>query len=133
MPSSAGVAIIVSLFAAAFAKKTWKDVDTLQVGVKGWLTDGTEFGSSIGAEPLKFQLGEGDVIEGWEQGLLNMCVDEKRRLKIPAALGYRDIGYKDLGIPAGASLYFDTELVSVEEGPEVLHINQDSLVDLSEF
>ena len=34
---------------------------------------------------------------------------------------------------AGASLYFDTELVSVEEGPEVLHINQDSLVDLSEF
>lgn len=40
--------------------------------MQGWLTDGTQFGSSTGKEPFKFQMGEGDVIEGWEQGLLNM-------------------------------------------------------------
>ncbi|CAL8471328.1 g10870 [Coccomyxa elongata] len=154
MRSSYYVTLIACLLANASAKKAWKDVDTLQIGVKhkpeecprksqlgneiqihytGWLTDGTQFGSSIGEEPFKFQMGEGDVIEGWEQGLLNMCVGEMRRLKIPAALGYRDKGFADLGIPAGASLYFDTELVSIEDGPVVIHLDANSLNDLSEF
>lgn len=38
--------------------------------------------------PFSFKLGAGQVIKGWDQGLLNMCIGEKRKLKIPASMGY---------------------------------------------
>ncbi|XP_068665903.1 peptidyl-prolyl cis-trans isomerase FKBP15-2-like [Aristolochia californica] len=87
--------------------------DTIKVHYRGKLTDGTVFDSSFErGDPIEFQLGSGQVIKGWDQGLLGMCVGEKRKLKIPAKLGYGDNGSPPT-IPGGATLVFDTELVAV--------------------
>ncbi|CAN0840199.1 FK506-binding protein 2 [Linum grandiflorum] len=54
---------------------------------------GTIFDSSFErGDPIDFELGSGQVIKGWDQGLVGMCVDKKRKLKIPAKLGYGDQG-----------------------------------------
>ncbi|MCL7038587.1 hypothetical protein MKW94_006592 [Papaver nudicaule] len=64
-------------------------LNLLPVGIFGSLTDGTVFDSSFErGDPIEFELGSGQVIKGWDQGLLSMCVGEKRKLKIPAKLGY---------------------------------------------
>lgn len=55
-------------------------------------------------QPFTFQLGVGQVIKGWDQGLLNMCVGEKRKLTIPPELGYGDSGVKNV-IPGGIYIY----------------------------
>ena len=51
-------------------------------------------------QPFTFQLGVGQVIKGWDQGLLDMCVGEKRKLVIPPELGYGDRGASNV-IPGG--------------------------------
>jgi FKBP-type peptidyl-prolyl cis-trans isomerase FkpA len=76
---------------------------------KGRLFDST---SASGA-PLKFQLGAGQVIAGWDQGILGMKVHGRRQLIIPPELAYGDRGAGGL-IPPGATLVFDVELVSIE-------------------
>ncbi|KAL8611012.1 hypothetical protein ACOMHN_042628 [Nucella lapillus] len=59
----------------------------------GTLEDGTEFDSSLTRnKPLVFTLGVGQVIKGWDQGLLGMCEGEKRKLVIPSEMGYGDRG-----------------------------------------
>jgi len=63
-------------------------------------------------EPFKYRSGEGQVIQGWEQGLMGMKVGGKRKLIIPPALGYGDEGCGDL-IPAGSTLYFVIDLMGV--------------------
>jgi len=70
-------------------KQRSKKGDVLKMHYTGKLEDGTEFDSSIPrGEPLSFTLGAGQVIKGWDQGLLNMCEGEKRKLSIPSELGY---------------------------------------------
>ncbi|XXG78694.1 hypothetical protein AAC387_Pa08g2587 [Persea americana] len=87
--------------------------DRIKVHYRGKLTDGTVFDSSFErGDPIEFELGSGQVIKGWDQGLLGMCVGEKRKLKIPAKLGYGAQGSPPK-IPGGATLIFDTELVAV--------------------
>ncbi|XP_077227634.1 peptidyl-prolyl cis-trans isomerase FKBP15-1-like [Tasmannia lanceolata] len=87
--------------------------DKIKVHYRGKLTDGTVFDSSFErGDPIEFELGSGHVIKGWDQGLLGMCVGEKRKLKIPAKLGYGVQGSPPK-IPGGATLIFDTELVAV--------------------
>jgi len=80
----------------------------------GMLTDGSKFDSSLDrGTPFDFTLGAGQVIKGWDQGLTNMCIGEKRRLKIPSDLGYGDRGSPPK-IPGGATLVFDVELLDIK-------------------
>ena len=73
--------------------RTSKKGDQLSMHYVGKLEDGTEFDSSIGrGDPFVFTLGVGQVIKGWDQGLLDMCEGEKRKLIIPSHLGYGDSG-----------------------------------------
>ena len=96
--------------------------DMLSMHYTGTLEDGKKFDSSYDrSEPFKFQIGVGQLIKGWEEGVLGMCVGEKRRLIIPPALGY---GYRGVGdtIPGGATLFFDVELISIEERPTQVNL-----------
>jgi len=80
---------------------------------QGTLTDGTKFDSSRDrGTPFDFTLGAGQVIKGWDQGLVGACVGEVRKLQIPPSLGYGDAGAGGL-IPGGATLIFDTEVVGI--------------------
>ena len=80
----------------------------------GWLADGgKKFDSSHDrGKPFTFLLGGGDVIKGWDQGVAGMKVGGKRKLVIPAALGYGDRGAGGV-IPPGATLIFEVELLKV--------------------
>jgi FKBP-type peptidyl-prolyl cis-trans isomerase FkpA len=82
----------------------------VEVHYSGWLPNGDLFDTSRDTnKPIAFTLGQGRVIQGWEEGLVGMKVGGKRRLIIPPALGYGD---RDLGdIPPNSVLVFDVELV----------------------
>lgn len=79
----------------------------------GTLMNGTKFDSSLDRkEPFTFNLGAGQVIKGWDEGVAGMKVGGKRQLTIPAHMAY---GERDLGvIPANSPLKFDVELLKVE-------------------
>jgi FKBP-type peptidyl-prolyl cis-trans isomerase len=83
------------------------------VNYSGTLTNGTKFDSSYDRnQPFTFKLGAGEVIAGWDQGVLGMKVGGKRKLVIPPSLGY---GSADLGtIPPNSTLVFEVELLKVE-------------------
>jgi FKBP-type peptidyl-prolyl cis-trans isomerase FkpA len=85
----------------------------VEVHYRGWLPDGSRLESSYESnEPIDFVLGTGEVISGWEEGLLGMREGGRRRLVIPPSLGY---GRDGLGmIPPYATLVFETELVRVQ-------------------
>jgi FKBP-type peptidyl-prolyl cis-trans isomerase FkpA len=84
----------------------------------GWLQNpdgslGTKFDSSVDhGQPFDFPLGAGRVIRGWDEGVAGMKVGGKRRLIIPAALGYGARGAGGV-IPPNATLIFDVELLGV--------------------
>ncbi|GMG28294.1 unnamed protein product [Ambrosiozyma monospora] len=87
--------------------------DTVKVHYRGALEDGTEFDASYNrGQPISFRLGVGQVIQGWDEGLLEMCVGEQRDLVIPPSMAYGDRGAGGL-IPPRATLFFSTELVEV--------------------
>lgn len=84
----------------------------VQVHYSGWLPDGSLFDSSLaaGRTPFIFKLGAGEVIAGWDEGVLGMKMGGKRRLVLPASLGYGDQG--NARIPPYSVLIFDVELLS---------------------
>lgn len=85
---------------------------TIKVHYTGTLTNGSKFDSSLDRNiPFEFTLGAGQVIKGWDQGLLAMKVGGKRKLTIPPDLGY---GSRAVGsIPANSTLVFEVELLEV--------------------
>ena len=94
--------------------------NTITVHYTGWLYDetasqyrGKQFDSSVGKTPFSFKLGVGQVIAGWDQGVVGMKVGGKRTLIIPSALGYGSTGAGS-AIPPNAALVFDVELLSVQ-------------------
>lgn len=88
--------------------------DKITVNYKGTLeSDGSQFDSSYDrGDPFKFTLGAGQVIAGWDQGLVGMCIGEGRKLTIPPNLGYGN--FATGSIPAGSTLIFETELVGID-------------------
>jgi FKBP-type peptidyl-prolyl cis-trans isomerase FkpA len=88
------------------------------VNYTGWLWDpskldgkGVQFDTSAGATPFAFVLGAGQVIQGWDQGLVGMKIGGLRRLVVPPSLAYGNVRYGP--IPPDATLVFDIELVDV--------------------
>ena len=80
---------------------------TAKVRYTGWLTNGHKFDSGV----YSFTLGQQQVIEGWDEGLEGMRVGGRRKLVIPAELGY---GAQDMGeIPPNSTLVFDVELLGI--------------------
>lgn len=79
----------------------------------GWLTNGTKFDSSKdNGQPFSFQLGAGEVIKGWDQGVVGMKMGGVRKLAIPASLGYGASGAGGV-IPPNATLVCEVELLGV--------------------
>ena len=88
---------------------------SVQVHYTGALTDGTVFDSSVQrGEPATFALKQ--VIRGWQEGLQEMQEGAKARLVIPSDLGYGPQGQPQAGIPGGAVLVFEVELIKVLSG-----------------
>ena len=92
----------------------------LTVNYTGWLYDpskpdqkGLVFDSSIGGTPFSFTLGAGQVIKGWDDGLVGLRVGGLRKLVIPSSLAYG--GVRTFAIPAYATLLFEVELLDVED------------------
>ena len=84
------------------------------VNYTGLLEDGTKFDSSLnpGRTPFRFTVGAGQVIIGWDEGLMGMNIGGKRKLTIPPDLGY---GSRDNGpIPANSTLTFEIDLLTIE-------------------
>jgi FKBP-type peptidyl-prolyl cis-trans isomerase FkpA len=97
---------------------------TAVVEYTGWLYEaaapdkkGKQFDSSTGHAPFRFKVGAGDVIAGWDQGVVGMKVGGRRRLVVPADLAYGSAGAGGGVIPPGATLVFDVELVAIEPAP----------------
>jgi FKBP-type peptidyl-prolyl cis-trans isomerase len=91
-----------------------KTGDTVSVNYTGWLADGTKFDSSYDRnQTFDFVLGAGNVIKGWDEGVVGMKVGGKRKLIIPPDLAYGASGYPPV-IPANATLTFEVELVSIK-------------------
>lgn len=89
--------------------------DTLHMQYKGTLhKTGEEFDSSYSRnQPFVFTLGTGQVIKGWDQGLLGMCEGEERKLVVPPDMGYGARGAPPK-IPANAALVFEVKLDKIE-------------------
>lgn len=88
--------------------------DEVKVNYVGTLEDGTKFDSSYDRnQPFEFTLGAGQVIEGWDKGVVGMKVGGKRKLTIPSDMAYGDSGIGGV-IPGGATLIFEVELLHVQ-------------------
>jgi FKBP-type peptidyl-prolyl cis-trans isomerase len=87
----------------------------VEVHYTGWLENGTKFESSRDRDrdqPFTFRLGAGDVIKGWDEGLAGMRVGGKRKLVVPAELGFGKQGAGGV-VPPNSTLLYEFELLAV--------------------
>ncbi len=88
--------------------------NNVAVHYSGWLEDGTKFDSSLErGQPFIFVIGQGNVIKGWDEGVLSMKTGGKRQLRIPPDLGYGERGAGN-SIPPNATLIFEVELLGFQ-------------------
>ena len=119
------VAVVASLSFITFNKKearmeqtqTAKTGDTVLMNYTGQLENGTVFDSNVDPkfnhlQPFQFTLGAGEVIAGWDKGIVGMKIGEKKHLVIPPSDGYGANGAGNL-IPPDATLIFDVELLAI--------------------
>lgn len=100
-------------------RRRTKKGDTLHIHYIGSLQEsGVEFDRSRKEEPFAFTIGSSQVIKGWEQGVLGMCVGEKRKVVVPPELGYGDTGAPP-DIPPNAVLVFELDLVKIDHRHEL--------------
>jgi len=86
---------------------------TVECHYTGWLTNGKKFDSSKDRrQPFSFQIGMGQVIKAWDEGVMSMKVGGKRRLLVPPNLGYGARGAGGV-IPPNAELVFEVELLGI--------------------
>ncbi len=85
---------------------------TLGMVYSGWLVNGTKFDSNVGGANFSFALGAGQVVAGWDQGIVGMKVGGKRRIIMGSALGYGASGSGP--VPPNATLVFDVELKTLQ-------------------
>ena len=91
-----------------------KSGDTIAINYLGTLENGKKFDSSYDrGQPFETQIGVGQVIKGWDQGVVGMKVGGKRRLTIPPELGYGSQEIPNV-IPANSTLIFEVELVAIK-------------------
>ena len=91
-----------------------REGEEVTVHYTGVLTDGTKFDSSVDRDqPFTFRIGQGEVIQGWDEGVMTMRVGGKRKLIVPSNLGYGDQGFPPQ-IPPGATLIFEVDLISIQ-------------------
>jgi FKBP-type peptidyl-prolyl cis-trans isomerase len=89
--------------------------DTAVVHYTGWLVDDTKFDSSVDrGEPFEFAIGQGNVIEGWDEAVALMKIGDKWKLTIPPDLAYGDRSIGGGLIPAGSTLIFEVELLDLK-------------------
>lgn len=85
----------------------------VKVHYTGWLENGTKFDSSVDrGEPFVFTIGVGQVVPGWDEGVMSMKVGGKRKLVVPPQLGYGAAGAGGV-IPPNATLIFEVELLDI--------------------
>lgn len=111
---TAGKSLIIETIVKGSEDKTAKSGDDVLVHYTGWLEDGKKFDSSIDrGVPFSFVLGIGNVIKGWDLGILGMKIGEKRKLTIPPEMAYGSKGVKNV-IPPNATLIFEVELLDIK-------------------
>jgi FKBP-type peptidyl-prolyl cis-trans isomerase len=124
VPLPAGTLIVTTASGLQYAEITVgtgalaADGSRVTVHYTGWLANGTGFDTTAGLQPYPLTLGENGAPIGFQEGIEGMRVGGKRRLFVPAALGYGATAVYDqnarLIIPANSDLIFDVELVSVQ-------------------
>ncbi|MBU3964637.1 FKBP-type peptidyl-prolyl cis-trans isomerase [Patescibacteria group bacterium] len=109
IPSSLGIEILKQGQGAQA-----KTGDKISVNYSGKLLNGEEFDSNFGKDsPFVFTLGAGQVIQGWDFGLLGMQIGERRKITIPSDLGYGSRGAGAGLIPPDSTLIFEVELLNI--------------------